>query len=402
MKAYIAQDKKDAVVVLRTMRRSELDSYVTDQEFTQLFNGFVSSNNLQELLLAIAPLPPIIPPLNRENCGDKRVFKPSEIKSALDVEYRPCDAKSVEYQSHFDAGIPEERESRTRATNSAIRGHGAHSEEFAEELRLKNSDEYCVVCEPLSDWVFARNVLGLTARLLAHLSLSSSDDVLTEAGMSFRYNNRLGEELYSIPFLFNPYFFATKFNRESLMARTNYDLYRPLMALALGSPRRVRKGVRDSWLFDFDKDAKDVYIATDPVATEQPGPLFSRKQDDIERRYRLCIERKGRSQRELAEHVIASMVNTVSNLRDGATLFGWELDEESYYDESEFPRFIAHSAFSQLMYMLIYRSHSTVTLCKMCGNAILSADAGKPREYCSEACRQKHLRQCAKARRSTD
>lgn len=404
MRAYLAVNEVGSIVVLRTMSRASVSNLVRDDDFIERLDDLVSSNNAKELLLAIDDLPPVIPCETVEKIAGRRVDM-KRVVAPMDFSTEgmsACDADALAYQAFFDAGVPNEAGNRTRATNwvlnnrSAVAtGHGR--EEFERDLEEARGDaSRIVVVEPLDDWVFSRNLLGLTMRLLLALE-SGSSSPLDDVGMSWKQNRRLGSEVFMIQFCYNPFFMPWKLNLSSFMSHWDTERFHPLMSLTLGKPR-VKHGILvDTMFYDFNGGG-DMYLVTDPIATERYRRDFDSSSDigGDERRYWLCVERRGRTQVEIAHHMVTSMVNLVRNLTVDDAPIGWRFDESSYFDGSAGPRFLEGSLIAQLMYGIVYRGDAQIRTCAECGNAILDGNEGRPRMYCSESCRFKAMRRAKK------
>ena len=115
-----------------------------------------------------------------------------------------------------------------------------------------------------------------------------------------------------------------------------------------------------------------------------------------EKRYYLCIEDHGEGQEQLAKECVGAIASAAIDLKgdDGENL-GWEFDAQSLVDGSPAPSFSRHSMLPDFVYRLIYRSSQSegIDICAHCGNAMLvSQGRGKPRIFCSDACRMRHKR----------
>ena len=388
MTTYLGLGKNGALATMRLMPRADASAFCLERDFVGHFNSLASANNAQELLLAIDRLPAILPYADSRKLSSDRLFRPSEFLNSLHDGFDAFDGETLRYQSHFDAGAQGEDEKHSRATNWVVRNRTAStSGEFAEQLSSADDNQDIVVVEPLADWVLARNVLGLTARLAYSLQDPGNDDILDDAKLELATVRRLGGEIYRIPFAFNPYFYRWKINPETLGSKWDYERYMPLLLMLTGSPRKTRLGPSTTYHYDFG-NGEDVFLATAAIARGD----VSKPTDEPDRRFWLCAESNNRSQRELAEHIVVSMAEAVRALSYDGQQFGWVMDESSYYDGSESPRFEPRSLFAQLMYGLIFRHGTTLGKCEECGNAILDAVGGRPRSYCSEACRLKYIR----------
>ena len=388
MNTYLGLGKNGALAAMRLIPAADVSTLLPKQDFVSCFNSLASANNAQELLLAIDRLPPILPYAKSQKLSSERLFTPSEFLNRIRSDFNEFDSETLRYQSHFDAGAQSEGDKHSRATNWAVRNRTAStSHDFIEQLASADGSLDVVVVEPLADWVLVRNVLGLTARLANLLQTTDKEDVLDDARMERAIVSRLGGEIYRIPFAFNPYFYRWKMNPETLSAKWDYERYMPLLLMLAGKPRKTRSGASTTYHYDFGR-GEDVFLATAAIAKGTADKTAG----EPDRRFWLCAEINDRDQRELAEHIVASMADAVSALTYDDRHFGWKMDESCYYDGSEAPRFEPCSLFAQLMYGLLFRHGVTLGKCDECGNAILDVAEGRPRSYCSEACRLKSIR----------
>lgn len=163
-------------------------------------------------------------------------------------------------------------------------------------------------------------MLGLTARILG-LIMAGAGDVLTEAGMVHSRNDLLGTRIYRIPFSFNPFFIRPYANRYSLETQWRPRLFRPLLTLTLGEPEKRKSHMPailgDIWVFSFN-DEGDVFLLTDPNARDDIKLRRPSKVPAEERRYWLCVEDDGRSQSDIAIHLVTSMIEKCALLRSMA------------------------------------------------------------------------------------
>ena len=401
--AFIAIGPSGSVAIVRIVRSSEIGSLYREDDIVPAVNRLISSNDARELLLAIDPLPPLIPCERIDSLSLTRSFRIDRFDCGI---YSECDAQTLGYQAFFDAGSPSELESRARGTNWAVKNRnliygGGVSERFLALLASADRELDRVVVEELDDWCLARNLIGFAARLLTLWS-SGTEDILDTAKMSLRENERLGRRVYMIQFAFNPFFVAWKLNRASVLAHLTDKGFRPLTMLLFGPIRKesapFAAGLRNYYI-DFDKDG-DVFMVTDPIAREEYHPLFLRQSGigQEERRYWLCADAgKGRSQREIAKLIVESIIDRVSGLEIDGVPCGWILDRDAVFGDRPVPEFKSLSLLAQMLQTVVYRGEKALVLCAECGNAIIDPGEGRPRQFCSEACRQRALRKERKA-----
>lgn len=401
--AFIAIGPSGSVVVVRIMKSSEIGRLYRGDDIVLAVNRLISSNDARELLFAIDPLPPVIPCEQIDSLSLTRSFRIDQFDCK---SYLECDAETLSYQAFFDAGGSSESESRARGTNWAVKNRnliceGKTSELFSAQLASADRELDRIVVEELDDWCLARNLIGFTARLLALWS-SGADDILDAAKMSLRENKRLGRKVYMIQFAFNPFFVAWRLNRRSILAHLSDKGFRPLTMLLFGPVRKedvsFSKGSRN-YFIDFNSDG-DVFMVTDPIAREEYHPIFLRRSEigQEERRYWLCADAgRDRTQREIARRIIESIIDRISGLEVDGVSRGWVLDRDVVFSDCPTPVFKPLSLLAQMLQTVVYRGEKKLVICAECGNAIIDLGEGRPRQFCSEACRQRAIRKEKKA-----
>ena len=384
MRTFIARKKATGLhYLVRIVDKSFSDAHISEEDFIARFNSIASANNIQELVEAVDSLPPLLPVASLG--GEARFVDVEDMHSQFESgAWAPCDEEMLRYESYCDAGALETDEGDVRALKAVVRRRDAATGEFAADLSRTDSAKAFVLVEPLLDWTFARNVLGLAARLL-FFRVEESAAPMDDVGFKLDYNKKRKCNLYAIPFAFNPFFV------KGLTLLKSTDRLNPLLERTLSTYQE--KGWTEVQR-RFDENG-EVYLLTAPVATGEYRGLFSSRFETEERRYYLCIEENGHTQAEVADKVVSSFAYAIVNLRgDEGEGLGWDWSVDDVSKAAGAPEFVRHSMFSDFFYRLVYRDldETTIVRCGHCGNAILDSKRGAPRLFCSSACRMRHQR----------
>lgn len=370
-------------LVVRPASEGSLHGALSPESFAPSFNSLVASKDLTGLLAAVDALPPLLPCENLG--GSRRVYTPSQASAMLEGDkWRRADPVMLERETKFDWNKRGER--RQRSVKSVLRRRDAFSGNWVSDLAKCTFKSDVVVAEPLSDWIFARNVLSLTSNLLASLG-SRSDDALEAAGLSRTVSARLGASVFCAPIAFNPFFaqgaaMLIDYAETSPLLEALFERDEPKLGLG---PVRWRAG-----------GGKKVYATTAAVATGEGHKLLAPRSEAPDQRLHLCVEDDGGNQESLAAECAESLALAVSALvGDGGEALGWTFDGRSIVDGSPGPSMMRHSLLAELMYRLVYREALglALTACRQCGNAVLDGARGNKRHFCSPACRVRHARE---------
>lgn len=403
----IASNELGMHVLVRTVPK---DAGLVDRPKVSMadLNALLSSRKPRELALAVSKLPPLLPlgpDLPRK--GSWATGLEDALRVADDLGLGPVDVEILQYESQFDAN--------TSVSMSASASRSAAERMSYSAEWLRGAFDGCdpgaadLVIEPLAEWVFARNVLGIVAKLLA--LIETTDAPMERAGFAKRENSYLGEEIWYLPFAFNPFFAPTKPSLASIAARFgDYGIYNPLLKLTTrqeqmkrrgGNPiqRQVEEVIANCFGPSPLAGGGAVYLLTAPVASEDYIRLIGGKRAATERRYMLCTS-AGDSQQAAARRVANALIDAVASLRsdDGRSEFGWVERRECRFEASPISEFEGCSTLSALMLQIVYRGSNRIAVCSNCGCAILQTQKGPLKEWCSPACRMASVRRVEKER----
>lgn len=242
-------------------------------------------------------------------------------------------------------------------THLAMRRVTARAVERLSGDRVETRPGSTVVAEAVSDWVLARNLLGVTAKLV-RLS-SERDDPMSVAG--FELDERLDTWVLTVGF--DPFAGAE-------WERAGVSLFQTLA------------GARDS--------SCDI-LSRGTLGTPHAGLCYLR-----------CPQVG--SQVQCARRVVNSIVDSTASMRSpmGGSYLGWREDTSMRFADQPAPSFVADSGFAEMMRMVVYRGSSRIAICSECGGVVIQGAKGPLKEWCSPACRMAWVRRDARRRTDQD
>ena len=395
MHAYVAWSKSNNLhSIARVVPKALVGATLDDESSLDAINALASSKSLPKLLQAVESMPTLLPDIP----GSGRVVPIENARGHVNELFGPCKLEYLADEASFDANTdirPDERGARAAASARDATKGGLEG-----DLAIADPESSCLVVEPLLDWVSARNAFGVVARLSGLIEGGDTSGIMGRAGFALGENRRLSEEIWMIPFSYNPFFapFSTSFYR-----------YQPLLS-SLTSERVEKVGgptplTPESISYNDLGSGNDVYLLTAPIAKDQPMKLrdaiFNKKGIE-EKRFYLCAKDDG-TQLDVASRIIRSFFEatrdlkiTPSKKKGEPILAGWALDwiADPLDTNASSPdvRVKRLSLFADLMYRLYYRGDERISICAECGCAILQPNRGPLREFCSNACRMRNLR----------
>jgi hypothetical protein len=273
------------------------------------------------------------------------------------------------------------------STQTFIQKWGGSKETIIDSLHYANADECVVLFELVQDWIYVRNALSVCARLLGQLE-SGNGVSLADAGFESHKSKRLNsKKLFGLPL---------KYNTMLSIGLLKWDIEDPLFY------NTVEREKEDSNIFSYKVTVnylkaqdKSVFLTTAPVATNKPYSLRKslKNQPSEEKTFFLCVEDTG-SQEQMAKNIVSQFAAVFRNLEmkqkgvsGSEQKFGWVYDESGEFENLAQPKMMPLSLASALWLRLVYHPSRKITLCKKCGNAVLSKEQGMPREFCSNSCR---------------
>ena len=338
---------------------------VSDQD---AINSLVSARSLNKLLAAIDHLPPLVP----SQADGMRVLRVREVAGRVAGLFQRSDLgvllDECAYYSNRAVKV-DERGAKIAMDARDVLGGGLEAE-LAQVIDLGQEDCYRVSVEPLLDWCFARNCIGLILRMVAALQAGDSDIVLEAVGFELMEDKRLNASFWSIPLAFNPF--------SAPRTRLGWNPFEEHSPLLFNAVEYVEtEGRRPYWALG-DGNA---YLHI-PGDARKVGALS------------LCVEdADGEGEDVLARRVLGAVWQMARDLHfrepKGSTPFnlGWEMARGGIFDEAPSITIRPLSGFSKLLYQSYYRGDQRLAVCRNCGCATLQQNHGRKREFCSDACR---------------
>lgn len=332
------------------------------------------------LVQIVDGLPPIV--AVESLAGIPRMLAPADAAKLLSAAFTACDADALAAELFLDSAEG------LRANGLAL---GKFVEKYccdgagAAERMGSLSDEFTVLVEPVQDWMAVRNQLS-TALRLKGLMEGGEPEIFAKAGFERVDNKRIGAPLLVIPAKFNP-FFAKPAKSAAEDAASD-----PLFSAMAPKARRATSipGVGDITPSYPDPRNGSVFFTTKTLATDDLpswGSLFRPNRVPAEdRTLYLCVEDSG-DQGAMARSVVESFSYEYVNLDLEGEKAGWEYDVSGEHENIDAPRILCRSFASALWYALSYHEGKRITVCRLCGNAVLSNERGTRKDYCSDACR---------------
>ena len=373
MTTYISRIDSGLHCVIRlTPADDDLTPYegVTGQD---AINSLVSARSLNKLLAAIDHLPPLVP----SQADGMRVLRVREVAGRVAELFQRSDLGVLLDESAYysNRAVKVDERGAKIATNARDVLGGGLEAELAQVIDLGQEDCYRVSVEPLLDWCFARNCIGLILRTIAILQSGDGSDTLEGIGFKLVKNKSLETSIWTIPLAFNPFFAPrTRFGRDQV------EEHSPLLFNATDKIESA-----DTQMPRWNIGDGGAYL----LMLDDPGN---------ERALHLCIEdSEGRGGRNLAREILGAFWHMARDLRfqetrnSQATELGWEIAQSGVFDEVPCITIQPLSGFSKLLYQSYYRGTQRIAICRNCGCATLQLNHGRMKEFCSNACRAQWL-----------
>ena len=373
MTTYISRIDSGLHCVIRlTPADDDLTPYegVTDQD---AINSLVSARSLNKLLAAIDHLPPLVP----SQADGMRVLRVREVAGRVAELFQRSDLGVLLDESAYysNRAVKVDERGAKIAINARDALGGGLEAELAKVVNAGQEDSYRVSVEPLLDWCFARNCIGLILRTIAILQSGDGSDTLEGIGFKLVKNKSLETSIWTIPLAFNPFFAPrTRFGRDQV------EEHSPLLFNATDKIESA-----DTQMPRWNIGDGGAYL----LMLDDPGN---------ERALHLCIEdSEGRGGRNLAREILGAFWHMARDLRfqetrnSQATELGWEIAQSGVFDEVPCITIQPLSGFSKLLYQSYYRGTQRIAVCRNCGCATLQLNHGRMKEFCSNACRAQWL-----------
>ena len=373
MTTYISRIDSGLHCVIRlTPADDDLTPYegVTGQD---AINSLVSARSLNKLLAAIDHLPPLVP----SQADGMRVLRVREVAGRVAELFQRSDLGVLLDESAYysNRAVKVDERGAKIAINARDALGGGLEAELAKVVNAGQEDSYRVSVEPLLDWCFARNCIGLILRTIAILQSGDGSDTLEGIGFKLVKNKSLETSIWTIPLAFNPFFAPrTRFGRDQV------EEHSPLLFNATDKIESA-----DTQMPRWNIGDGGAYL----LMLDDPGN---------ERALHLCIEdSEGRGGRNLAREILGAFWHMARDLRfqetrnSQATELGWEIAQSGVFDEVPCITIQPLSGFSKLLYQSYYRGTQRIAICRNCGCATLQLNHGRMKEFCSNACRAQWL-----------
>lgn len=394
MDVAIAYDSRQGVhFVLRVVAKERVgwDGRV---ECVGMLNDLLTTKTPSRLLKAIDDMPSLYP--GGSFAGERYAYAFSEAAGKFAKRFAECDEDLLKAELWLDSARGLRADS-ARVTQF-VKEYGTNGEGFLDSLRMRNAADCMVLAERLQDWMTLRNSLSVCARLLGQLEGNGPSVSLEDAGFRLEDNKLLGGEHYLLPFKFNTFY--------ALRGSGKWEKQDPLFAtMAPAAKRGVELGSTGRVYANYpDPRNNDVFFAAYPVATQDypasASELFEKifmsgRREPAKKTHYFLVRNTG-DQAQMAKGVVNVFTSAFRNLEDPGSArrkpgevrnLGWMYDEAGEFEKLAQPRLVPQSLASALWYRLVYHPVMKISVCKFCGNAVVSREQGTPKAYCTDTCR---------------
>ena len=375
-------------VIRLTPADDDLTPYegVSDQD---AINSLVSARSLNKLLAAIDHLPPLVP----SQADGMRVLRVREVAGRVGEMFQRSDLGVLldECAYYSNRAVKTDERGAKIAINARDALGGGLEAELAKVVNADQEDSYRVSVEPLLDWCFARNCIGLILRTIAILQSGDGSDTLEGIGFKLVKNKSLETSIWTIPLAFNPFFAPrTRFGRDQV------EEHSPLLFNATDKIESA-----DTHMPRWNIGDGGAYLLTSYDASGIRRRLLGepdKSESCDEKALYLCVENPDdKDEGALARQVLNAFWYMARDLRFQGTRnslpteLGWEIAQEGIFNEAPVTTIRQLSGFSKLLYQSYYRGTQRIAICRNCGCATLQLNHGRMKEFCSNACRAQWL-----------
>ena len=394
MDIAIAYDSRQGLhFILRVVAKEQIgcDGRI---ECVGMLNDLLTTKTPPRLLKAINDMPSLYP--GGYFAGERYAFAFSEAAEIFVERFAVCDESLLKAELWLDSA--QSLRADTARITQFVRDHGTNGKGFLNSLRMRSSSDCVVLAERLQDWMTLRNSLSVCARLLGQLEGNGSSASLEDAGFHLEDNKLLGGEHYLLPFKFNTFY--------ALRGSGKWEKQDPLFAaLAPAAKRDVELGSTGRVYANYpDPGNNGVFFAAYPVATQDyptsAPELFEKifrsdRREPVKKTHYFLVRNSG-NQAQMAKDVVNAFTSAFRTLEDpGSTRrkpgevrdLGWMYDKAGEFEKLAQPRLVPQSLVSALWFRLIYHPVMKISICKFCGNAVVSREQGTPKAYCTDTCR---------------
>lgn len=342
-------------------------------------------------------MPPMVP------CdwfgGTPRFYSYDVAKRDFPSDFQDCCPPQLEAELFIESATG------VRANGDRMRSvaerFGSNGKRIIEEALLDDGQVFLV--EPVADWMALRNMLSLTARLLGRIRNGGDlTNVLAECGFAFRHNGLYRGDIWLIPLKYSCFEDVRK-SHVTFGLDDGFKRYEPLFDcvtewadVEVVHPfTRYLPGKDTAPVRVLSGDCLDVFLASQSSAEEDFRKVFGANRLTAEQKTTYLVVRDNGDQEQLAKEVVRLFFNAfrcmedepVKGRRGYSCFLGWECADAGIFGEPDCCVTECRSFASSLMYYLFYHPSMRITVCALCGNAVLSNYRGTRKEYCSDSCR---------------
>ncbi len=351
---YIARNRDMSTHSFFRVLDSEEPTLMPEGELPGFINGLISAKGHKQLLSVMEGCRCLLMNTRGSARQTKRMLTANECIDELQRNYVPANGHKLA-QEMYILSPKQLRANSSRESPAVV--FDAYSCDFIGMLKQMDPETKIAV-EPVPDWMAFRNLLAVTACILANIeNLPSDGRVLKAAGFTEAGKDRFGLPSLGIPFK----------HKTALPS----------------SPSAHPAGLEGP-------DAQDAdYLLScykDDEFIESPADWGANL-------HLLISQRPEESQVDMAKRFVIAVWEKTQSLvdLDGKSL-GMTQDMESLFDpEQDSISYIFHSLVSQSFNMLCYHPGRKLVVCKHCGNGVLASKKGKAKEFCSDSCRAQYV-----------
>ena len=351
---YIARNRDMSTHSFFKVLDSNGDGLMPEKKLSRFINALVSAKGHKQLVSAIEECPCLLFQTNGGAGQSRRMLTAEECIEEIQANYVPTDARKLTQEMYMLS--PKQLRANSSKESPAV-AFDAYSCDFIGMLKQMDPETKIAV-EPVQDWMTFRNLLAVTACILANIeNLPSDGRVLKAAGFTEAGKDRFGLPSLGIPFK----------HKTALPSSPS--------AHPAGPPGPDAQDA--DYLLSCYKD--DEFI-------ESPADWGANL-------HLLISQRPEESQVDMAKRFVIAVWEKTQSLvdLDGKSL-GMTQDMESLFDpEQDSISYIFHSLVSQSFNMLCYHPGRKLVVCKHCGNGVLASKKGKAKEFCSDSCRAQYV-----------
>lgn len=423
MSIFIAQDKQThAHYFFRVFSKKDVP-HLSEYDPVPLLNKLMSAKSHKQLLNIIDRSCLLIDLQNRPS-GIQCTMSPAQCLETLQSRFVPTDARLLASEMYLYSPTP-------RRANSSTRSPAAFRDAFEKGLpsMLETlGDENVVLVEQVQNWMMFRNSISLCAVLLSIVEHQEEDaKSLESAGFSLHPGTETGQFIASVPLKYGSALFSyfSQFDDPEALAPPRYrdqtvDVDELFKLYAEGNALFGKNSTTGAIPFVTSLLKCTPYSRHSPL--HDPDPVFFSLSYEtllnpsnalgrdlnhawghskearrylkslwsVDRNVYVCATvNTSESHIDTASKILKSFWRASQTLanRDGEQ-FGSCPDLSRLFEPERNTMPIAfRSLISKSWSSLFYRGGARLSTCRHCGCAIISANKGPLKEYCSDSCR---------------